>query len=82
LLAKSLPGLCPHVEQGDDGASSRVQNDFANNINNSDVLHELAELAGHSVLFSRAQSTTSRSPKVLLAPKHWCNSLAWGRRWM
>ncbi len=32
LLAKSLPGLCPHVEQGDDGASSRVQNDFANNI--------------------------------------------------
>jgi len=39
LLAKSLPGLCPHVEQGDDGASSRVQNDFANNINLYDNVH-------------------------------------------
>jgi hypothetical protein len=39
LLAKSLPGLCPHVEQGDDGASSRVQNDFANNIIRCAVAH-------------------------------------------
>jgi len=48
LLAKSLPGLCPHVEQGDDGASSRVQNDFANNIKNSDVLQGASAHAGAS----------------------------------
>jgi len=32
LVAKSRPGFWPHVERGDDGAWSRVQNDFATNI--------------------------------------------------
>ena len=66
LLAKSLPGLCPHVEQGDDGASSRVQNDFANNIKNSDVLHlaHPGPLPWHMVAPSWARTLAHSGPLV------------------
>ncbi len=71
LLAKSLPGLCPHVEQGDDGASSRVQNDFANNISECDVLHLAPHLEDSAAPHGRrhcSPSATTRAAGAVTAP--------------